>query len=166
MLPPGSYVRTCRNLVPTEQLLAGNNLSMCGFSERHHRPKTDWDPLQLAAHTQDGGESFSRPLKTCLVFAAHSSMPVHRFSCWRDAHALPSANAMIKMHLQLWGLLIGAPSAHFWHYYLQKWFARKTDTFETAIQKVSPAVIATSSRHIAIHIAVMISCSVDMQPSK
>lgn len=38
--------------------------------------------------------------------------------------------------LQLWGLLIGAPSAHFWHAYLQKWFARKADTFETAIQKV------------------------------
>lgn len=38
--------------------------------------------------------------------------------------------------LQLWGLLIGAPSAHFWHAYLQKWFARKADTFDTAIQKV------------------------------
>lgn len=41
--------------------------------------------------------------------------------------------------MQLWGLLIGAPSAHFWHYYLQKWFARKADNFDTAIQKVSRA---------------------------
>jgi hypothetical protein len=45
--------------------------------------------------------------------------------------------------LQLWGLLIGAPSAHFWHAYLQKWFARKADTFDTAIQKVKllPAAV-------------------------
>lgn len=40
------------------------------------------------------------------------------------------------LKMALWGLLIGAPSAHFWHYYLQKWFARKADNFETVIQKV------------------------------
>eukprot|EP00879_Flechtneria_rotunda_P018595 GHRR01019512.1.p1 GENE.GHRR01019512.1~~GHRR01019512.1.p1 ORF type:complete len:199 (+),score=46.06 GHRR01019512.1:792-1388(+) len=38
--------------------------------------------------------------------------------------------------MAIWGLCIGAPAAHFWHRYLQKWFAGKTDTFETALQKV------------------------------
>lgn len=49
------------------------------------------------------------------------------------------AAAMLLLHVntQLWGLLIGAPTAHFWHAYLQKWFARKADTFETAIHKVT-----------------------------
>jgi hypothetical protein len=45
----------------------------------------------------------------------------------------------LRVHAQLWGLLIGAPAAHFWHAYLQKWFARKADTFDTAIQKVTRA---------------------------
>lgn len=44
---------------------------------------------------------------------------------------------LLHVNAQLWGLLIGAPAAHFWHAYLQKWFARKADTFDTAIQKVT-----------------------------
>jgi peroxisomal membrane protein 2 len=39
--------------------------------------------------------------------------------------------------LQLWGLLIGAPSAHFWHFYLQRWFAGKAETLQTVLQKVA-----------------------------
>jgi hypothetical protein len=53
--------------------------------------------------------------------------------------------------MQLWGLLIGAPSAHFWHYYLQKWFARKADNFDTAIQKVSCACTLTAHLRSALH---------------
>eukprot|EP00878_Enallax_costatus_P003220 GHUV01003423.1.p1 GENE.GHUV01003423.1~~GHUV01003423.1.p1 ORF type:complete len:199 (+),score=39.85 GHUV01003423.1:178-774(+) len=40
------------------------------------------------------------------------------------------------LKMALWGLLIGAPSAHYWHQYLQRWFAGKSDSLETAIQKV------------------------------
>jgi peroxisomal membrane protein 2 len=39
--------------------------------------------------------------------------------------------------LQLWGLLIGAPSAHYWHMYLQRWFAGKAETLQTVLQKVA-----------------------------
>ncbi|WIA31996.1 hypothetical protein OEZ86_002850 [Tetradesmus obliquus] len=46
-----------------------------------------------------------------------------------------SLTRTIKM--ALWGLLIGAPSAHFWHMYLQRWFAGKAETLQTVLQKVA-----------------------------
>eukprot|EP00775_Hariotina_reticulata_P006114 gene6114-6353_t len=45
-------------------------------------------------------------------------------------------NPLRTLKMALWGLLFGAPSAHYWHHYVQKWFAGKADTAETVVQKV------------------------------
>lgn len=55
-------------------------------------------------------------------------------------HTLPSNPCTLcccYLPLQLWGLLIGAPSAHYWHVMLQRWFAGKAETLHTVLQKVA-----------------------------
>eukprot|EP00878_Enallax_costatus_P022699 GHUV01024102.1.p1 GENE.GHUV01024102.1~~GHUV01024102.1.p1 ORF type:complete len:153 (+),score=21.67 GHUV01024102.1:178-636(+) len=52
------------------------------------------------------------------------------------------------LKMALWGLLIGAPSAHYWHQYLQRWFAGKSDSLETAIQKVMTLVLQSHYKYL------------------
>lgn len=66
-----------------------------------------------------------------LVMAQQPELPAATPACQ------PLQLYCCRLLLQLWGLLIGAPSAHFWHMYLQRWFAGKAETLQTVLQKVA-----------------------------